>query len=141
MKIVCKNIPTRGKKSKIEAKQLKDQLTSFYNDHYKDLMDINDLDDLNYKHINIVLEYLANELMVAYEANIYLHFVEYVQRFINCVFRKSEYLESIKKMRSYTTLKSMFCSDLSKVKYDILLGNVTKETDNIKKSSKEFLHN
>ena len=109
MKILCKEKAT-GRPAKTEIKELKDTLTVFYNQHYKQLQ----LDELEYTHMNTILDYLSISIITDYENNIKCHYVEYIERYVNVINR--------------------FNSDLRKIKNDLL--NV--ENTNFK--SKAFYH-
>ena len=72
MKILCSEKP-RGKPPKKEVKELKEKLTSFYKEHYESTCKE---DNLDYTHINTVLDYLTIDILTMYENNIKLHYVE-----------------------------------------------------------------
>ena len=81
MKILC-NENASGHPPKKEIKELKDKLTVFYNSDYKPL--IKDI-DLDYTDLNTVLDYLTIGIITMYENNIKLHYVEYIERFVNII--------------------------------------------------------
>jgi hypothetical protein len=86
MKILC-NESASGRPPKKEIKELKDKLTTFYNSDYKPLIKDTDLD---YTHLNTVLDYLTIGIITMYENNIKLHYVEYIERYVNIVWKKKE---------------------------------------------------
>ncbi len=51
---------------------------------------------LSYYHLDTCLDYMAKEVITAYENNIKQHFVEYVERFVNVFWCKNEKIELIK---------------------------------------------
>ena len=53
---------------------------TFYNSDYKPLIKDTDLD---YTHLNTVLDYFTIGIITMYENNIKLHYVEYIERFVN----------------------------------------------------------
>ena len=86
MKVVCgEKEEKRGKPPKKETLELKEKLTIFYKEHY--LPVIQD-DPIDYAGLNTVLDYLKEDVMTMYENNIQLHYVEYVERYVNVVWKK-----------------------------------------------------
>ena len=57
-------------------------------------------DELNYKHMNNILDYLTIDIITMYDNNIKLHYVEYVERFVNVVWKKKYMIEKIRKLNS-----------------------------------------
>jgi hypothetical protein len=57
-------------------------------------------DELNYKHMNTILDYLTIDIITMYDNNIKLHYVEYVERFVNVVWKKKYMIEKIRKLNS-----------------------------------------
>ena len=133
MKILCKEKAT-GRPAKTEIKDLKDTLTIFYNQHYKQLQ----LDELEYTHMNTILDYLSISIITDYENNIKCHYVEYIERYVNVIWKKKFIIEKIRKIKKTKKEKddaiNRFNSDLRKIKNDLL--NV--ENTNFK--SKSFYH-
>jgi len=132
MKILC-NESSSGRPPKKEVKELKDKLTTFYNSNYKQL--IKDI-DLDYTHLNTVLDYLTISIITMYENNIKLHYVEYIERYVNIIWKKKETIAKIKeKTKNEEKQKELineFCRQLRKIKIDIL------ETTNKYKSEKKY---
>jgi hypothetical protein len=124
MKTVCK-APTQGRSPSESTQGIKENLKAFYDTHYRDLQK----EELNYRYMNTVLDYLAIDIITMYENNIKQHFVEYVERYVNVVWRKKALVKLIK--QKYKTPKTRqerinkLCSAMRKVKNDIL--NPTKE--------------
>jgi hypothetical protein len=120
MKILC-NESASGRPPKKEIKELKDKLTKFYNSDYKPLIKDTDLD---YTHLNTVLDYLTIGIITMYENNIKLHYVEYIERFVNIVWKKKETIIKIKEENKdeekQKELVNKFCGQLRKIKNDIL---------------------
>ena len=125
MKILC-NESASGRPPKKEVKELKDKLTTFYNSDYKPLIKDTDLD---YTHLNTVLDYLTIGIITMYENNIKLHYVEYIERYVNIVWKKKETIVKIKEENKeeekQKELVNEFCRQLRKIKTDIL--EVSKE--------------
>ena len=120
MKILC-NESVSGRPPKKEIKELKDKLTTFYNSDYKPLIKDTDLD---YTHLNTVLDYLTIGIITMYENNIKLHYVEYIERYVNIVWKKKDTIVKIKEENKdeekQKELVNEFCKQLRKIKTDIL---------------------
>lgn len=120
MKILC-NESASGRPPKKEIKELKDKLTTFYNSDYKPLIKDTNLD---YTHLNTVLDYLTIGIITMYENNIKLHYVEYIEKYVNIVWKKKETITKIKEENKdeekQKDLVNEFCRQLRKIKIDIL---------------------
>ena len=131
MKILC-NESVSGKPPKKETKELKDTLTVFYNSDYKPLIKDTDLD---YRQLNTVLDYLTIGIITMYENNIKLHYIEYIDRYVNIVWNKKDTITKIKEENKdeekQKELVNEFCRQLRKIKIDIL--EVSKEYTSDKK--------
>jgi len=120
MKILC-NEKATGRPPKQEIKQLKEKLTTFYNTDFQPLIQNENLD---YTHMNTILNYLTIDILTMYENNIKFHYVEYVERYVNVVWKKKFIVSKIRKMNITQKAKeqrvSNLCSQLRKIKTDIL---------------------
>jgi transposase len=129
MKILC-NENASGRPPKKEIKELKDKLTTFYNSDYKPLIKDTDLD---YTHLNTVLDYLTIGIITMYENNIKLHYVEYIERFVNIIWKKKETIANIKEENKdeekQKELANQFCRQLRKIKTDILETTTEYKSD------------
>jgi len=137
MKVVCGEKHTNtGKPPKKETIELKDKLTTFYTEHYKPYTQPEQLD---YEYMSNVLSYLCEDIMTMYENNIQLHYVDYVERFVNVVWKKKMLVEKIRKI--FPTKKEREArirhleKELRKIKTDLL--NVDS---NIVYTSKSYYH-
>ena len=137
MKVVCGEKHTNtGKPPKKETIELKDKLTTFYTEHYKPYTQPEQLD---YEYMSNVLSYLCEDIMTMYENNIQLHYVDYVERFVNVVWKKKMLVEKIRKI--FPTKKEREArirhleKELRKIKTDLL--NVDC---NIVYTSKSYYH-
>jgi hypothetical protein len=122
MKVVCgEKEEKRGKPPKKETLELKEKLTIFYKEHYLPL--IQD-DHIDYAGLNTVLDYLKEDVITMYENNIQLHYVEYVERYVNVVWKKKLITEKIRKLGKTKTEREIrirnLCSELRKIKNDLL---------------------
>ena len=119
MKILCEEKST-GRPPKKEIKDLKEKLTKFYDKHYKPLRQKETLD---YTYMNTILDYLTIDILTMYENNIKQHYVEYIERFVNVMWDKKGEIEKIKtkkKKDKHIELINDFCSQLRKIKNDLL---------------------
>jgi hypothetical protein len=134
MKILC-NENASGRPPSKDTKELKDKLTIFYDKEYKPLIQN---DPLDYTHLNTVLDYMTISIITMYENNIKLHYVEYIERYVNVVWKKKFMIEKIRKI--FKTKKerdnriNKLCNELRKIKNDLL--NVSDD----KYKSKSLYH-
>ena len=84
MKILCTK-QASGRPPKEEIKELKETLSAFYRTDFQPLI-LNE--NLDYTHMNTSLDYLTIDILTMYENNIKLHYVEYVERYVNVVWKK-----------------------------------------------------
>ena len=124
MKILC-NENASGRPPKKEIKELKDTLTAFYKSDFQPLIQNEQLD---YTHMNTILDYLTIDILTMYENNIKFHYVEYVERYVNVVWKKKFIINKIRKLNITQKEKEQrvnkLCSQLRKIKSDVL--NVEK---------------
>ena len=136
MKVVCgEKEEKRGKPPKKKTVEIKEQLTKFFKQHYLPLMQN---DPIDYSGLNTVLDYLKEDIITMYENNIQLHYVEYVERYVNVVWKKKFLTEKIRKLgktkaERETRIRSL-CSELRKIKNDLLNIDTTVLT------SKKYYH-
>ena len=96
MKVVCgKKTEKRGKPPNKETIEMKDKLITFYNQHY---LPLTQNDPIDYAGLNTTLDYLKEDVITMYENNIQLHYVEYVERFVNVVWKKKMIVDKIRKL-------------------------------------------
>lgn len=137
MKVICGvKEEKRGRPSNKETIELKETLNLFYNEHYKPLVQD---DKLDYTYMSNVLAYLTEDIITMYENNIQMHYVDYVERFVNVVWKKKMLTEKIRKLcktkREREARIRNLCSELRKIKNDLL--NVDA---NVKYTSKYYYH-
>jgi hypothetical protein len=120
MKILC-NEKASGRPPKKEIKELKEKLTSFYKTDFQPLIQNENLD---YTHMNTILDYLTIDILTMYENNIKLHYVEYVERYVNVVWKKKFIVNRIRKLNITQKAKEQrvnnLCNQLRKIKTDLL---------------------
>ena len=131
MKILC-NEKAQGRPPKPEIKALKDKLTAFYKTDFQPLIQN---DNLDYMHMNTILDYLTIDILTMYENNIKLHYVEYVERYVNVVWKKAFFIKKIRKMHITKKEKdertNKLCNQLRKIKNDLLNVETTKYKSHI----------
>ena len=122
LKTIC-NDATTGAPPSEKTVKLKEELKNFFNKNYKPLIKN---ENLSYTNLNTVLDYLSDDIVTMYENNIKLHFVEYVERYINVILYKKETLELIRedlKDKSDEEIKNnlvnYFCKKVRHFKEDI----------------------
>ena len=136
MKVMCGEKETKqGRPPNQDTVELKEKITMFYNEHYKPLVQD---DKLDYTYMNNVLAYLTEDIITMYENNIQLHYVDYVERFVNVVWKKKMITEKIRKLcktksERESRIRSL-CSELRKIKNDLLTVDKTAYT------SKSYYH-
>ena len=120
MKILC-NEKASGRPPKKEIKELKDALTAFYITDFQPLIQNENLD---YTHMNTILDYLTIDILTMYENNIKFHYVEYVERYVNVIWKKKFIMNKIRKLNITQKEKEQrvnnLCSQLRKIKTDLL---------------------
>ena len=84
-----------GRPASEKVQQLKDEMNIFYNKEYKPLTQN---ETLSYKHMNTILDYLTIDILTMYENNIKLHYVEYLERYVNVKWKKKFLIEKIGKL-------------------------------------------
>lgn len=134
MKILC-NEKATGRPPKKEIKELKEKLKLFYDNHYKPLIQNENLD---YTHMNTILDYLTIDILTMYENNIKQHYIDYVERYVNVVWKKKFMTNQIRKVKK-TKKDREACvrnlnTQLRKIKNDLL------NIENNEYKSKSFYH-
>ena len=122
MKVVCgEKTEKRGKPAKNETIEMKDILTTFYNHHY---LPLTQNDPIDYVGLSTVLDYLKEDVITMYENNIQLHYVDYVERYVNVVWKKKMIVDKIRKLgktqKERETRVRNLCAELRKIKNDLL---------------------
>ena len=129
MKVVCKETTT-GRPPSDATVELKTILKAFYQEHY---FPLTQNDQLDYTNLNTVLDYLKVTILTVYENNIKAHFVEYVERYVNVMWKKRLLIQKIKakvhltQKEKETKLRKLG-SELRKIKNDILNVETTNFT-------------
>ena len=122
MKVICgEKTEKRGKPPKKETIEMKDKLITFYNHHY---LPFTQNEPIVYTGLSNVMEYITEDVITMYENNIQLHYVEYVERFVNVVWKKKMMVNKIRKLgktqKERETRVRTLCAELRKIKKDLL---------------------
>ena len=74
--------------------------------------------------MNTILDYLTIDILTMYDNNIKLHYVEYIERYVNVVWKKKFIMNKIKKLNITQKAKEQrvnnLCNQLRKIKTDLL---------------------
>jgi hypothetical protein len=96
MKILCDvKEDKRGRPKKEATAHMYETLSAFYQEHYQPTTQP---DQLDYTYLNNVLEYLTEDIQTMYENNIQFHYVDYVERYVNVVWKQKYLTEKIRKL-------------------------------------------
>jgi hypothetical protein len=120
MKIQCDE-KQKGRPPSKNIKKLKEELNLFYKKEYKILTQN---EKLTYTHMNTILDYITVDILTMYENNIKLHYVEYLERYVNVIWKKKFLIEKIRKLSITKKEKDKrinnLCNQLRKIKNDLL---------------------
>ena len=129
MKVVCgEKTEKRGKPASEITKQEKEKFIAFFEEHY---LPLTQNEELNYTNLNTVLDYLKLTVLTVYETNIKSHFVEYVERYVNVMWKKQFLTQKIKSKTTLTKKEKeiklrKLGNELRKIKNDILNVETTE---------------
>ena len=74
--------------------------------------------------MNTILDYLTIDILTMYKNNIKLHYVEYVERYVNVIWKKKFIMNKIKKLNITQKAKEQrvnnLCNQIQKIKTDLL---------------------
>ena len=77
---------------------LRNTLTAFYNEHFAPLLPESDK-EISYTHLSTVLDYAARQVKTVFETNIKLHYVEYVELYVNAVWQKYDLTQRLRRIK------------------------------------------
>jgi hypothetical protein len=122
MKVICVQPTGLGGLPNQDTLIFRKLLQQFYNDHYKELQGTEQFDR---EHLLQILQYLAIEILTSYKNNARQHFVDYMERYINVVWKKTQLIEIIRKKLGRTQKEKekiirRLCRSLSNLKKDLL---------------------
>ena len=122
MKVICIQQTGSGRFPNQDTLNFRKPLNQFYNNHYKELQGAEQFDR---EHLLQILQYLAIEIITSYKNNARQHFVDYVERYINVVWKKTQLIEIIRKklgrpQKEKEKIIRRLCRSLSNLKKDLL---------------------
>lgn len=126
IKTVASSDTERGKKNKdenIKNKTTKDDIKLFYENTFSLLFN----EKLSYTNKTHILEQTAKEMITCLETNISTHFVKYLFRYINCVFKEpkskiiKEEKDKLKRKEMYKELNE----DIRNLKSDLINDEIS----------------
>lgn len=123
LKTMCftEKIKSSGRPPSKKIQELRNKLQTFYDTEYKPYIQ---QEQLHYTHMNTVLDYLTVDILTMYENNVKLHFVEYVERYVNVIWKKKFIMNKINEMnitcREKEQRKNNLCKVLRRIKKDLL---------------------
>ena len=131
MKVLSVSDP-RGVKASGPVHDMKIKLEAFKRDHYNN--HINQDEQISCLHLGTVLEYECTKIITVYETNIKQHFIEYVERYVNVVWKKKSSIETIKGKSSMSSSEkkaaiNSICSQMRRIKNDIFSINAPMESE------------
>ena len=124
MKVFMKET-NRGRHVLGENKKMLDYFLKLYDSDYRPLYDGIKIDG---SRLSGILNYIETEIITAIENNVKMHFIEYLNRFVNCSFREKHDGLLEKLMGSEKEeLKNKLANELKVLKSDFI--NMTSERD------------
>ena len=119
MKTICV-VPDVGRPCSISTQIIKDDLKIFYDLYYKYLQG----EKLSYLNMNTILDYLAVDIITMYENNIKQHYIEYIEKYVNTIWRKKLLVGLIRKKYKTKETRQIkinkLCNQLRRIKNDII---------------------
>ena len=111
-----------GNKPQGDNLKLLEEFEKFYQEHYKNL---NYENKINGSYLSQILNSMAVDMLTNIENNIKLHFIKYLNRFVNSSYKKqnNELLEKCEK-GTKTKLRKELNKDLYEIKQDLLNQNL-----------------
>ena len=81
-------------------------------------------EELDYTHMNTILDYLTIDILTMYENNIKQHYIEYVERYVNVIWERKFMTKQIRKIKKTkkdrdSTIRKLN-TQLRKIKNDLL---------------------
>lgn len=122
---VLKTVCLRGSGSgrvKEETTALRNRLVGFYDTHYRPLRKDEPTD---FKNLDQVMTYMVTDILTMFKNNITIHYVDYVERFVNVFWDKKQRIDEIHGREDLTAAQKdahvkELVKELRQVKTDIL---------------------
>ena len=126
MKVFIKETK-RGRQVSGENKKVLDFFLKFYKDEYESLYNGKKIDG---SRLSGIFNYLETEIVTAIENNVTVHFVDYLNRFVNCSFKvKHDKLLEKLKGKDKETLRNKLKNELKLVKEDFMENSLQLKQD------------
>jgi hypothetical protein len=142
LKTIGKSETNRGKqKTQIKNKEIKDDLKIFYDNIFSKLVNQN----LSYTNKTHILEQTANEMLTCLETNISTHFIKYLFRYINCLFKdpKTKQIKLEKDKEKRKLMYKELNEEIRHLKSDLINNKIfdsKEEYHNWINTNKKFLY-
>ena len=142
IKTIGKSETNRGKqKTQIKNKEIKDDLKIFYDNIFSKLVNQN----LSYTNKTHILEQTANEMLTCLETNISTHFIKYLFRYINCLFKdpKTQQIKLEKDKEKRKLMYKELNEEIRNLKSDLINNKIVdskEEYHNWINTNKKFLY-
>ena len=115
----------RGRSVLGKNKEILEFFSKFYKDEYEPLYDGKKINGTN---LSGIFNYVETEIVTAIENNVKVHFVSYVNRYVNCCFKEEhdKLLENLKG-KEKESLKTQLKNELRLVKNDLIERTSTRD--------------
>lgn len=125
LKTIATSETKRGKSNKednIKNKSIKDDIKLFYDNIFSKLVD----EKLSYTNKTHILEQTAKEMITCLETNISTHFIKYLFRYINCIFKdpKSKEIKFEKDKEKRKKMYKELNEDIRNLKSDLINNKI-----------------
>lgn len=81
----------------LKNKDLSEEVSNFYNSHYKKLINFEE-QDINIDGIQNTVRYMITDIVTDYENNIKMRYFDHVKNYLDCLYDKKNFIERIKKI-------------------------------------------
>jgi hypothetical protein len=116
---------TRGKKKQQKNQDIKDDIKNFYDNKFSQLTNIK----ISYSNKTHILEQTAKEMLTCIETNTSTHFIKYLFKYINCLFKepKTKLIKQEKDKEKRKELYKELNKEIRDLKSD-LINNKIKDS-------------
>lgn len=130
LKTIGNTETNRGKQKtedKIKNKDIKTDIKKYYEDEFKQLVDTK----LSYSNKTHILEQTAKEMLTCIETNISTHFIKYLFKYINCLFKipKSKLIKQEKDKEKRKELYKELNKEIRELKSDLINNKIEESKE------------